>query len=837
MTTTATPLAKTSGLPSYGSFPYTSGPPGRGRYSDRFFGHRSRRCGMVACCVLVLAGLIFISLRQSDDGGQILFDLSALMNSRGFGRVQKGGDLADFDGLGHYFAYTYPKTLLQVGALQFRTQMGAPCDNVVAQNQTIALTADNDDDKQQEEGTLLGALYLLVAVHHGTLLSAPVTVHYVDGTHGNTVLSVPDWQVGHLHQVRQLSLPWPVSTGAGGALFALPVHVDPRKAVRHVTLPSDPRLHVFGMTGYPASSARGGIKIVHARPTYYHGLKITLHNTHAETVGPFEVHLGKKHSSSALLSIHQQQQQQRRRHHHRVVVEAVPPGQLVSVTLPCDDGGAVTVYAGDRHSTFSDITFPSPEQCASITWLLLMLRDRDLDQHEAPAWLENAKFGIFVHWGVYAVPAWAPVGKEYSEWYWWQMNDPGDPTHAYHNSTYGPDFAYDDFIDAPGLGDALDPGDWLDLIDASGARYFVFTTKHHDGIALWNTSVTGRSLAQLGPRRDFVRELMDMAEAEYPHLRRGVYFSLPEWYHPHYDGRRLGWAGGPPRNPYTGAKIPYTGSAQARDFVNELQVPQALELIERFEPDVFWCDLGGSNNSSAWQLHYFQNRRPVAVNDRCGNGVSDFATVEYHRSLAVPDRFWEATRGIDPYSFGYNRATPPHQYASTRDLLLELVEVVSMGGNFLLNIGPDGSGSLPDVVSARLRDIGRWIRPRRHALFDTHMYWAAPTGYTTPQGVRVRFTAKPDGTLYLFLLDKPSAGDPVIVDVALPIVVVSSNSSSHAPPDKEERVNMSRLVSLPDGNVVDWTLDPQGRLVMNLSKTILALGEYIWVFELTNTPS
>jgi alpha-L-fucosidase len=137
--------------------------------------------------------------------------------------------------------------------------------------------------------------------------------------------------------------------------------------------------------------------------------------------------------------------------------------------------------------------------------------------------LRDSKFGIFVHWGLYSVPAWAPVGKSYAEWYWWSMNHKDDPTFEYHRQKYGENFAYDDFLKMweP---THFDPFTWLDVINQSRARYFVFTTKHHDGIALFNTSVTNRSTSKLLPAgKDFVGEFMSAAEKLYPHLKRGLY--------------------------------------------------------------------------------------------------------------------------------------------------------------------------------------------------------------------------------------------------------------------------------------------------------------------------
>lgn len=132
--------------------------------------------------------------------------------------------------------------------------------------------------------------------------------------------------------------------------------------------------------------------------------------------------------------------------------------------------------------------------------------------------------------------------------------------------------------------------------------------------------------------------------------------SLPEWFHPSYHDNWLNW-NGPPKNPYTGHQVSYTGAPSVASFVNEVQVPQFLELFHNYEPDIMWCDIGGINNSTAWQAEFLNEARKrggrqVTMNDRCGNTISDFATVEYQGVDYVPERPWESTRGIDPHSFG-----------------------------------------------------------------------------------------------------------------------------------------------------------------------------------------
>lgn len=127
-------------------------------------------------------------------------------------------------------------------------------------------------------------------------------------------------------------------------------------------------------------------------------------------------------------------------------------------------------------------------------------------------------------------------------------------TYQYHQQTYGTNFNYDDFM-SNFTASKFNASEWLDLFTAAGARYFVPVTKHHDGFALFKTPATSsnRNSVVYGPKRDFLNELFTTAKAHYPHLRRGTYFSLPEWYHPEYAKYAISWGGGfpggPPTNP------------------------------------------------------------------------------------------------------------------------------------------------------------------------------------------------------------------------------------------------------------------------------------------------
>lgn len=240
------------------------------------------------------------------------------------------------------------------------------------------------------------------------------------------------------------------------------------------------------------------------------------------------------------------------------------------------------------------------------------------------------------------MPAWAPVGQEYAEWYWQHMNDPNDPTYAYHAQTYGRDFDYDDFI--PRFTAArFDPRDWIRLFQRAGARYFVLTSKHHEGFCLFDTAYTNRNAVKLGPKRDLVAELFAAAKAVAPGMHRGLYYSLPEWYNP-----ALPWQGHPPQNPYTGAALPYTGYEPVADYVHDFQVPQLKELITRYRPEVLWGDIGSpATDRSVLQLLFDQGLSTgdqPTVDNRMGLPDHDFSTPEYASSFSLQTSKFEASR-------------------------------------------------------------------------------------------------------------------------------------------------------------------------------------------------
>ncbi|HZO67166.1 MAG TPA: alpha-L-fucosidase [Kribbellaceae bacterium] len=440
-----------------------------------------------------------------------------------------------------------------------------------------------------------------------------------------------------------------------------------------------------------------------------------------------------------------------------------------------------------------------------------------LNSHPVPEWFSNAKFGIFIHWGAYSVPAWGPRGS-YAEWYWNYMNSAGSPTYNHHRDTYGEDLPYDAFI-GQWKAEKYNPKDWVKLFNDAGAKYFVLTSKHHEGMSLWNSQVSGRDAVDLGPKRDLAGDLFKAARDD-GKLKAGFYYSLYEWYNPSYTGR-------PVTNPYTGAPVPYTGAPAVQDYVGDYMLPQMQELIDGYDPDILWCDGQWEKPASYWKtagvLAEYYNKaknRPqpkeVAVANRCkietgslDSTELDFQTPEYTVKPDIDPDKWEASRGI-AHSYGYNQNEPEEDYLTSDELVDSLADIVSKNGNLLLDIGPRGDGSIPELMQQRLRDIGAWLRINGEAIYGT-TYWnhAEQPG----SNARIRYTTK-NGALYATALDWP--GDELVLGADLPVA-----------PD-------SRITLLgSDGPPLRWHRDDTGRVVVSTPAQSATKSKHAYVFKIS----
>ena len=437
-------------------------------------------------------------------------------------------------------------------------------------------------------------------------------------------------------------------------------------------------------------------------------------------------------------------------------------------------------------------------------------------QHEAPEWNKGAKFGIFIHWGIFSVPAWGGVGpnETYAEGYWFDYEagpKPYPDVYQYNLDTYGPNHEYDDFLPEY-TASAWDPKEWVDLFDDAGATYFVLTSKHVEGFNNFALpdNVTRRTSMNYGPHRNLVKDLFDAASEYHPSMYKGIYYSLVESYNPAYKKYGFGNKdGGNATNPYTNKTVPYTGYVEIDDYLSDYQLP-SMKVLASMGADIMWCDVSSANLSIDFAAEYFNNAtkegRQVVMNNRCGI-PGDFDTPEYATYIAVQRRKWESTRGMDPHSFGYNRATPEDAYLKPERIVQAILDISSKNGNFLLDVGPQANGTIIQVEQDNLRAAGKWLKDHGEGIYNT-TFW-----YVTPQEGELRFSQTQEA-FYISVLSQPN--DTLTVTSPVPymdgdqVTIVGGNMS---------------------GTVIPSSLQ-DGELVLNTSKEIQSSDQWAWMFKI-----
>ncbi len=384
-----------------------------------------------------------------------------------------------------------------------------------------------------------------------------------------------------------------------------------------------------------------------------------------------------------------------------------------------------------------------------------------MEARTVPAWFCDAKLGIFIHWGPYSVPAFAPVAagfeleglsfarNPYAEWYRNSMRIDGSPTRAHHLDRYGADFPYERF--GARFDEAIrrwDPLAWADLFHAAHARYAVLTTKHHDGFLLWPSAHRNPKAPDYVASRDVPGELAAAVRSR--GLRMGLYYSggLDWLWHDVVIDSRPALLRAIPQDP---AYVAYA-SAHWR------------ELAERYRPCAMWNDIGfpgdEANVRSLFE-HYYARVPDGVINDRFRlapgpDGPApvvhcDFRTPEYRTVREIRAKKWELCRGIGS-SFGYNAEEGDAHYLSPAALVALLADVVSKNGNLLLDLGPTAAGEIPAPQCVRLAALGAWLDRNAEAIFATRP-WTRAEGRTA-DGTPVRFTRRGEA-LYAIVLGTP----------------------------------------------------------------------------------
>jgi len=365
-----------------------------------------------------------------------------------------------------------------------------------------------------------------------------------------------------------------------------------------------------------------------------------------------------------------------------------------------------------------------------------------LDSRPLPSWFDDAKFGIFVHWGVFSVPSFK------TEWYWWNLNGPyPDPeTVLFHNRVYGSRFRYADFAQQF-TAEMFDPAAWARMFREAGARYVVLTSKHHEGFTNWPSNVSWNWNAHdVGPHRDLVGELTDAVRKT--NLRMGLYHSLYEWFHPLYlQDKASGFA--------------------TRTFPEQKTLPELRELVMQYQPDVIWSDgdldadsdYWGSREFLAWLYNDSPVNNTVVTNDRWGKGCfmkhGGFHT-GWDRQSPGPSLLghkWESCMTIDRDTWGYSRRSTLQDYLSTTEILHQLISTVAYGGNLLLNVGPTKDGLILPIFEERLSQLGAFLRINGAAVYST-----VPFAVQEEPGVSGGYYTAPRNGCYVFLTVVPPTG-------------------------------------------------------------------------------
>jgi alpha-L-fucosidase len=351
-----------------------------------------------------------------------------------------------------------------------------------------------------------------------------------------------------------------------------------------------------------------------------------------------------------------------------------------------------------------------------------------IDSRPSPQWYSDAKFGVFIHWGVYSVPAFAPVSVKgetpYAEWYWHSLEEgrkggKGLKTLEFHNRVYGADFQYPSF--APMFrAELYNPDHWADVFARAGAKYVALTSKHHEGFTLWKNAEANRAWGRpwnavdTGPKRDVLLDLMEAGRAK--SLKMGIYYSLYEWYNPLW-------------------------LSDKKRYAREHMIPQFKDVVSHAKPSIIFSDgeweMPSADWGSAEMLAWLFNESPVAgdvvINDRWGKDTrhkhGGYFTTEYTSGMQKTDRPWEESRGMG-FSYGYNRNESLKDYHTRRELTMMLIDIVSRGGNLLLDIGPAADGTIPTIMEDRLVAIGDWLRPHGEAIYGTRA-WKQPRQWST----------------------------------------------------------------------------------------------------------
>jgi alpha-L-fucosidase len=365
---------------------------------------------------------------------------------------------------------------------------------------------------------------------------------------------------------------------------------------------------------------------------------------------------------------------------------------------------------------------------------------KSLSEYRIPEWYKNAKFGIFIHWGVYSVPA-------FGEWYPRYMYIKGTETNKFHIKNFGDpkDFGYKDFIPMF-KAEKFDPQKWMELIKESGARYIVPVAEHHDGFQMYNSNLSEWCAAKMGPHRDIINELKTSAE------KNGIIFGVSDhraenyWFYAGASTFDSGIHGEGIVEPYGVRDKAYStndmdtgvnSKPASKEFMDDW-LARVCEVVDKYEPRMMWFDWWTQNKCFKPYLKkfaaYYYNRAK-----ECGfEPVINYKNEAFAYTTAVYDiergqltdispTYWQTDTAIGMDSWGYSYK---NHYKKATDIVCDLIDIVSKNGAMLLNIGPKSDGTISSEETEVLKSIGKWMKINGESIYGTrywHIFGEGPT--------------------------------------------------------------------------------------------------------------
>src|SRR5579864_1720437 len=453
-----------------------------------------------------------------------------------------------------------------------------------------------------------------------------------------------------------------------------------------------------------------------------------------------------------------------------------------------------------------------------------------LQNYKVPEWYMDAKFGIFIHWGVYSVPAFG------NEWYPRNLYNQGSDEYKHHIATYGTQdkFGYKDFIPLF-KAEKFDPTAWARLFKESGAKYVVPVFEHHDGFAMYDCGVSDWTAVKMGPHRDLWGDLAIAVRAEGLHLGasshrvehnfflgvgRDIPSDINDPKYADFYGPAHRWLenkkGTPLANDFT-----YVSRAWTDDWL-----ARSAEIVEKYHPDIMYFDwwIGQPSvreNLARFASFYYNESLkrdgPVGVinyKDYAMQEQSAVLDIERGQLSGIRPLYWQTDTSISNKSWGYIQNDT---FKSPQFVVHQLIDIVSKNGNLLLNIGPRSDGTIPEELQQVLRDVGAWLRTNGDAIYGTRpwkIYGEGPTKVTEGSfhdtdtqpytAEDFRFTKKGEA-VYAIELGWPSNGEAVIHSLGrtalgdharIESVVLLGSNSKLAFEEREEGLH----IRLPEQN-------------------------------------